>query len=446
MFLDPDPKRKSKSMSAQSGFFSSQRPIESPRDIHRTTVRRKELPLHERSPSRNNQQQNPPPSPEKPTVRLVKPSPPKVIEENNNSDDNEPENSVAGKENRQDVAGLLVKPASAAKPGFPGFAASSQDINVSDLHNRPNEARSSNPSNSYSLLSTNPNLAAAGPRKEWHRRSGSTGNYSTSSTLKESDTSIFGGQRSESRFSQGTTLRGTPTPYEQEFRERVDVDDSELSQVSVPTLYSLREASPDSTTVRVVPPSQGSDASERPLSSEHSESSIVERPQTSPQSYPDSEQRPPVPRRSSRRSSSASSLPEPLNIRKTSGSPTPRHQRSQESLAQSEATIPAPSSPNFVAYQSDSSRPQTRSRSGTHPLHYSYSIESIQSRLQYPTVIRPDTGRSVATSSSQASLQPESPSDTLPPLQIPKKRLRHKPASLSLNQAARSAYAWRKKI
>ena len=443
MFLDPDPKRQKTGM---SGFFSSQRPIESPRD-HRTTIRRKAQPLHERSQSQNNQQQpNPAQSPDKPTVRLVKASPPQLAQENSSSHDDEHKTSDKEKENRQDLSGLFVKPASVANPGLPGFAASSQDKSVSDLHNIPNEAQSYTHPDHHSLLSTNPVHATAVPRKEWHRRSGSTGNYSTSSTLKESEASFFG-QKSvggDSRLSQGTTLRGTPTPYEQDNRERVEAEEEptlrQPSHASGSALSSLSEA-PERSTVRVVQPSKGSDSSDHPLRSETSESSLVVRPQTSPRSGSDSDQRPTFSRRSSRRGSSASSLPEPLNIRQAGGSQTPRNQSSQESIAASENTIPAASSPNFVTYQQDSSRPPSRPRSGTHPLHYSYSIESIDSRIQYPTLQRPETGHSLAATSSWASLPPSSSTDTLPPLQVPKKRLRHKPASLSLNQAARSGMA-----
>ena len=293
MFLDPDPKRQKTGM---SGFFSSQRPIESPRD-HRTTIRRKAQPLHERSQSQNNQQQpNPAQSPDKPTVRLVKASPPQLAQENSSSHDDEHKTSDKEKENRQDLSGLFVKPASVANPGLPGFAASSQDKSVSDLHNIPNEAQSYTHPDHHSLLSTNPVHATAVPRKEWHRRSGSTGNYSTSSTLKESDASFFG-QKSvggDSRLSQGTTLRGTPTPYEQDNRERVEAEEESTlrqpSHASGSALSSLSEA-PERSTVRVVQPSKGSDSSDHPLRSETSESSLVVQPQTSPRSGSDSDER-----------------------------------------------------------------------------------------------------------------------------------------------------------
>ena len=427
MFLDPDPKRQKNSM---SGFFSSQRPIESPRE-HRTTVKRKALPLHERSQSQVNEQ-NPGSSPEKPTVRLVKVSPSLSAQSNSDGD----ENTSDKKENRhgEEVVRLWtssaynVKPASASKPGLSGFASSSQDKFVSDSHTSTNEAQTINPAANDSLLSTTP--AHAPLRTEWHRRIASSGNLSISSTLKGSE-SVFGQQseRSESRFSEGTTLRGTPTLYEQDHRERIDTEAAR--QGFTHALEPLQEASPERSTVRVVPPSVESESSGNLLQLEPSESLT-----SSAQS--DSDPRPGIQRRSSRRPSSASSgFPAPHNISTFSASPAPRYHTSQESIAQSEATLPQSSSPNFVAYAPDPLRP----RSSSHPLYSSASIESIQSRLQYPSIGRPDTGRSLATSSSWASLQPDSSTDTLAPLQVPKKRLRHKPASLSLNSTANLSFA-----
>ena len=426
MFLDPDPKRQKHGM---SGFFSSQRPIESPRE-HRTSVRRK--PLHERSASQNNRQ-NPGRSPDKPTVRLVKQSPASSAQNSSDSDID----FSAQKENRDEERFLPrlpsseeLKLASASDPGLPGSAASGQDINVSDIPASTNEAQTTGVTTSNAWLSAT--ITHAVPETVWHRRSGSTGNCSNSSTIREGESSIHDIAKSEgrqSRLSEGTTLRGTPTPYEQEIRKRVEAEQT-ARQGSLHALQTLPEASPERSTVRAVPPSVKSKSSEHQLSSEPSRSSLT-RPHTS-HSASDSESRPPLPRRSSRRTPSASSLPAPLHIRKVSGgSSAPRTQRSQESIAQSEATLPPSSSPNFLTY-SDSSR----SRSRSHPLHATSSIESISSRLQYPSIVRPQTGCSLATSSSWASFEPSSSTDTLPPLQVPKKRVRHKPAHLNLGAAA----------
>lgn len=453
MFLDPDPRSRYRNSrgkrDSMSGFFSSQRPIEGPGD-HRTTIRRKALPLQERSESQINQQ-NPWQTSDKSTVRLVNQTPsPSGTVRNIRQEGEEGRDFDAEKENSKESS----KDVSVLQPGLPGSAASSQDINVSCLHPSTTEQQDLSRSHASSLLSATPIHAqyakgnAAGPRLEWQNwrtrsRLSSTGELSTSSTLfREGESSIFGRESErESGFSDLSTLRGTPTPHEQEYQARLKDEDlgaQQVRQSDVSLLESVQEASPERSTVRVVSQTSGTESSEVALRSEPSQSSIIVRPQTSPQSASNSDQSPPLPRRSSRRSSSTSSLPAPLNIRKASASPTPRQQRSQESIAASEATISLAPSPNFVAYGPESS-PRPRSRS--QPLAHSFSIESIQSRLQYPAVVRPETGRSIGARSSWSSLHPGSSTDTLPPLQVPKKRLRHKPAHLSLNQAARAASA-----
>ncbi|KAK3698412.1 hypothetical protein LTR37_016982 [Vermiconidia calcicola] len=424
MFLDPEPKRNKRGSS--SGFFSSQRPIESPRD--RTTTRFKALPLQERTPSQNNQQ-TPWQSPDKPTVRLVKASPNSTDGHKSDADkDGEDKKEIRQKEEDEEgrfAASALVKQARTSDAEFPGFLASSQDKSVSDSNTSTNKDHASIHLGSDALLSTTPTHVAF-PKTEWHRRSASTGNCSTASTLKEAE-SVYGQKdgRRESRFSQGTTLRGTPTPSEQEHRQRIEAEEDAVRQ-----LQTLQEASPDRSTIPVVPPTQESESSED-LPQPEQLTSVIVRPRTSTSS--DSKVIT-VSRKSSRRTSSTSSLPAPLSIREASSASSSRPQTGQQSIAQSEATLPALSSPNFVAYASS----PPRSRSGSYPLHYSYSIESIQSRLQYPVLVRPGTGRSRAASDSSASFRPSSSTDTLPPLRIPKKRLRHKQALSSLGATAHS--------
>ena len=447
MFLDPDPaKTKRKSRDSMSGFFSSQRSVERPRDLsHRTATRRKTLPLHERQDN----QQNPWPE-DKTTVRLVKhTSSPSGSAENTREDAENAQTSGTDsteKENRQDHTSKVVREAQHTSVSQTKTA----DSSVSNIETSTNQFSRSE---GTSLSSTTPIHAQYATRagnvpgppliwqnsRRWSRLS-SPGDLSTTSTLFREGDSVFGKSESaserESGFSEGSTLRSTPGPQEQEYQARIKDEDlaAHVRQSSVSVLESLQEVSPDRSTVRVVHQSEGSESSEQPLGSEPSESSVVVRTQTSPQSASDSDQRRSVIRRSSRRSSSTSSLPSPLSVLRASASPTPRHQRSQSSIAASEATIGRPSSPNFVAYGSDSPRP----RSSSQPLAHSFSIESIQSRLQYPTVVRPETGRSLGATSSWSSLNASESTDTLPPLQVPKKRLRHKPAHLSLNQAARA--------
>lgn len=413
MFLDPEPKQKKHSTSA-SPFFSAQTTVSS---MERRTIKRK--PLQQRSESQNNQQT---PSRDllRPTVRLVKPSTPPSAQTSSDSDDLEPakENRV---QHREDAQPRLPTPdflheASVSKPGL---SASSQHQNVSDSHTSTNEAQKLELPSSIALLPKSSNHVV--PKTAWHRRSGSSGNYSISSTLKGSESAFAHSGRSE-RLSAGTTLRGTPTPYEQEHAEVEEV----ARQGPTHALQTLQETSPERLTIRAVPPSVESPSSEQQLGSGPSESSLA-RPQTAP-STSESERGLDESHKTSRRSS-ARSVPASPPAREENEYTAPRHQQSQESIAPSEATqLQQPSSPNFVAYQSDSSRPRSRS----HPLRYAPSVESIDSVLQYPSIARPQTGRSLAYSSSFASLRLDSSTDTLAPLQVPKKRLRHKPKSLSL--------------
>lgn len=430
MFIEPGP-APIRGRQRSSGFFSSQRPIESPRD-YRDTTRRKSQPLAERSQSQNNQQ-NPWNDPNNPTVRLVKHSPPQPVENSNGTEDE----ISAAKENREGQKVLLlpavVKPASASKPDLPGFGGPDLAIHVSAYAASTNEAHADKQLDTASLLYTAEthahSTAHAVPKTEWHRRSGSTGNYSTSSTLKGGEESILGqrSERSEIRLSQGTTLRGTPTPTEQELRQRIEADET-VGRASVYTLDPLPEASPERSTLRTVAASSEDSGSIDDPSSEPSTSPIV---QVYPSPCASSDSGPSIPqRRSSWQALSTGSPQVTPNSRTTVDQYVARNQQSQESIAQSDFTFQARSSPNYIAYS-----PESRPRSGTYPLHSNYSIESIQSRLQYP-----DTGRSLEASSSWASLRPSSSTDTLPPLQVPKKRLRHKAASSSLNAAANASF------
>jgi len=446
MFLDPDPKRNQqihRKRNSSAGFFSSQKPIESPRDSHGNIYARRK-PLEELSKSQSNSRtpEPDPSSPTKPTVRIVKQSP--ILSAKTDGDGSDTDNAPVDENNTKFEASAhelsrlpeiaVVKPASVREPGIMEAAASVQDNRVSSAPASTNEAQTSDPGhrdNNALLVST----TGGPPSATWHRRSGSSGNFSTSSTLilQEGDSSIFGGSAtgSRSRLSQGTTLRGTPTPYEQEHRERIEADDLAARSGSVQALQTLEEASLEPSTVRVVPASIKSESSRPELHSQPSTSSGLDRPQTSPSTGYNSRAESPT-QRSSRRTSSTGSLPTGANIRNSLTSHhIPRNQSSQDSLAPSELSLPTasspnfaiyssdpsipPSSPNFVLYRSDSSRP----RSHSHPLHNAQSQESIDSRLRSSVIYRPETG-------SSGSLQHSSSNDTLPPLNLPRKRLRHK--------------------
>jgi len=446
MFLDPEPKRQKHSMPPQR-HAPPKLPVEQP-DDQRWRIKRR--PLKERSQSEGNRQT---PEPVQPTVRLVKPSPsPSAVPALSKSLFSLPDTTATDFDDiqtakivtvqkydrassRLSTPGVVVEGASAAESGLPGFLAKSGSERVSGSYKPTNEAQNLEVSPSITLR---PKTSThVGPQTAWHRRSGSSGDYSNSSTLHGADNSIFLHSSRSERFSVGTTLRGTPTPTEQEIRSRTQADERESArQGPAHALQTLQEASPERTTVRAVPQSVESSPTEDRLGSGPSDSSLPH--STSACSPPsECEQPPEIPRKSSRRRTlSAASVPSPLHIRKTSSSsPVPREQQSQDSLAQSDLAFPEPSSPIVVIYDSDSTRPRSRSQ----PLRFTPSVESIQSRLQYPTVIRPQTGRSLANSSSWASLNPTSSTDTLPPLHVPKKRLRRQPASLSLGSASNFA-------
>lgn len=80
-----------------------------------------------------------------------------------------------------------------------------------------------------------------------------------------------------------------------------------------------------------------------------------------------------------------------------------------------------PDSPIIVVYGTDT--PDTRlSRSASHPLRVTPSVESIQARLQYPTIMRPERARPITLKTSDGSLA--SSNGTLPSLSIPRRRAR----------------------
>ncbi|KAK4580482.1 hypothetical protein LTR86_000685 [Recurvomyces mirabilis] len=439
MFLDPEPNRQKLQVSS-SPFFAAQMPAERAGDQRWRKARK---PLHERTLSQMNQR-----SPGKsatggavkltpaPTVRLVRHSP------TSSSPEQSPTESDVGKLESAHVRvartvslkrypsdraarlsssaePALVQEASAAEQGF---RPSSPDESVSGLRSSTyDEPRKLDLPPSITLLPNNATHVV--PKTAWHRRNASSGNYSNSSTLRDIDSSLVTHSIRTDRLSGGTTLRGTPTPYEQEHPKHIDLEESR--QGPAYALQTLQEASPEKPTVRAIPPSNESSSTHDRLSSIPSETSLP-RPRTA-QSPPDQEPPSEVFDSSPRRYSADSIAPLPQSVRDYSHR-TPRHQQSQESLSPNQSIFPEASSPIFVVYGSDPSRPRSRSQ----PLRYTPSLESIQSRLQYPSIIRPDTGRSLARTGSSASYhQPSSSVDTLAPLQVTRKRPRNKPGPVS---------------
>ncbi|KAK0313387.1 hypothetical protein LTR82_013418 [Friedmanniomyces endolithicus] len=425
MFLDPEPNKRQKAISP-SPFLPPSMPGEG-LDDQRWSVKRK--PLHERTKSQNNEQ-GLDANPGKPTIRLVRHSPTSSINRRS---------SIASEVDYGDIklakrislkrynsgrarARLLhpaevVPEASAADQVFEAPSVSDSDLSTS-------EAQTLQLPPSVILLPKSTTYAI--PKTAWHRRSGSSGNYSTASTLRDGEHSLLGNNRSE-RLSQGTTLRGTPTPYESEHPKAIEEEDGS-ERGPAHALQTLQEASPERTTIRAVPPSfTSTSTTDDHLGSGPSETSLAS-PQAVLTSVSDDP--PIVPLKSSRRSSSTDSIPAPLSIRKTSSPPTPPASTSQD--ARLDSVLPEPSSPVIVLYDSDSSRSRSRSQ----PLHYTSSLESIQSRLQHPTVVRQDNKHNLANSTSWSSLRPHSSTDTLPTLQVLKKRSNHRPTSLSLGSSS----------
>lgn len=456
MFLDPDPRRQNL---GSSPFFSSQTPIVSPRERREREQRTKRKPLHERTPSQNNQQRRAKlvriSSHSKQTVRLVGKSPARRSSErsrksgdrsrksSDRSDrrqhDSNDENSIdlARRDSREEAANevevaqprlslsLEQKAASASKPGFE--AASS----VSEAQSSTGRDQQLDLPHNVSHPSPTAESGATEQRESstWHRRS----NSSTSATLRESeaaDTSFTNSDNSRlGRVSDAPTLRDTPPLEELELSK---THDSGNLLPDDPELFNQNSASPKTSTVRAVLPSSpgaSRDDLDRILRPRASESSL---PQPSrPRSYPerDVSEQPSFLSRQDSQGSSTGSIPLPSPSRRSyeeATSPTRRLQ-TQDSFNYLRYSYPPPSSPNCVAF-SDSSRPFPY---GQDTFFSTRSYESIQSRLDSPVVRRPDTGRSVATNNTWASRQRSSSADTLPPLQIPRKRVRGHKGSLS---------------
>ncbi|TKA24004.1 hypothetical protein B0A50_06895 [Salinomyces thailandicus] len=446
MFLDPEPKGAKKAM-LPSPYLPAQHSTEALGD-QRWRIKRK--PVQKPPQSQNDNTTHVPDNAsdqtgstlEEPssTVRLVKPSqslpPPSIA-----SSQHGQSSSTLSSDHAEDSDGSLmaetvkIQRYSAAPPRLFSSSPLVQETSASEtsLQGSLNPNQVSHPyvpANEVRKLQLPPSIALlpkssnhAVPKTQWHRRSGSAGNYySSSSTLNEGEFSNVDRERGSARFSSGTTLRGTPTPTESDYRKRVKGEENDLHS---PThaLHTLEETSPERATIRAVPPSDESlSSTEDQLESGPSERSLP-RPHTSPRGS-ESEQPPSttLPRRPSLLKALADSIPAPLRLRKVSSAPAPRQQSSAESFAQSEASLPEPSSPIYVVYGSNDPGAQSSSQL----LDFTSSIESIRSRLQYPTAARPHTDHpSLANSSSWSSFQPSSSEDTLPPLQVIKKRPSH---------------------
>ncbi|USW49849.1 hypothetical protein Slin15195_G031680 [Septoria linicola] len=441
---------KRKSRDARSGgFFASQRPLTSPRDTQRANWRKSATSASELHLQQLQQSQNPSSTSisGKPTVRLVKPSTSSATLSSRSSADYSHD---SGNDGDQETAAEPQRSAAEETGALPclrqasdseqGFSASAREFDVSDSHSPANEApRTDQEQDRAPIATLYPNTSQHTlARSEWHRRSTSSGWGSQCSTLQNgSEIALASKSFRSHRSSQTTTLRGTPTPHEYENQARaLNSDATGLS------LQTLEEASPELTTIRAVPDSETSTSSPvdpRPGSQTLQDTSIAaSRPYTAPPSDSPTDSGSPasLPRTSRRAYSTGSihTLPSISNLHELTSSPVVQVYGSDPASI-SEAAQSQSSSPNFVAYSPSASSVVPRSISRPQRLQQKTSIESINSRLeQYGS--QPSAGRHLASYSSWASFET---SDTLPPLYIPRRRVRHKAGSTSLSSQASSS-------
>ena len=398
MFLDPDPKARRQS---GSGFFSSQRPVVSPRDGNSATWRKRLAPLGERSNNQQTQRANIP----RYSVRLIESS----SESSTGLGSDDDGDLAESKENRHDVQEYPA-PEDAAKTSVlkAGFASSdslNQEFDVSDVRLSANKARTPTIVDDENLLSSVSQNAL--PRSSYDGDSDTSGYNSYTSTLRDSAVGFdHKSLRTESRVSNATTLRSALASTDSAQRERIEIEDHPR-QVYGPRLETLTEASPERSTVRIIATHPQSPSSNEQSPPENSDDTVIRVYAYSSDSAQDTGASP-------ERTSSAGSL---LGSHDLPGSPTPQQRRRRSAEQASESTSPATSSPNVITFSSESSHQRSRS----FPLHATSSIDSIDSRIRYRAVVRPTTGRSVATSRSSRPAT----SDSLPPLQVPRKRVRY---------------------
>ncbi|KAH9826612.1 serine-rich protein [Teratosphaeria destructans] len=519
MFLDPQPLRPKQSASP-SPFFSARMPEECAGDQRWRLKKRKAVddlmtpsPREEQQvESANEMDQEDPLESSNATIRLVTDTPTPSPSSHNwktlslssafDSDFEDVHTAQEIKVQKYDGASSRWSstgddvdgahpPSRASLSGFPASA-------VSEPLSAPNKAPKVSTPASIALRHASSTRDRAPSTAPWYYRSGSSGNYSTSSTLQEGNASTTSSGRHSwhNRHSQGTTLQGTPTPTEQELRKRIaELADLDFSrQGPAHALETLQESSPERATIRPVPPSTNSSSTgDRQVSGSSTTGSAfsLRRVLTGPRSRShsastsdrDAAPAPDIPlRRSSRRWSSPVRVA-PLRIRKSKTPPAPserpsqeslgrseeglqdsqassahviRQRESRDSLAQSEATLPLPgltsqqstasllpyravfppSSPIIAVFDSDPSEAPARPENPH--LRFSPSVESIQSRLDHPSIIHPPE-RALRAVSSWSSLRPSSADDIVPPLFIPKKRQGKRPASLPLGSTSNFA-------
>lgn len=443
MFLDPEPRTsRSRPQSSKSSppTPSLPSPVHLPQDQR---IRRK--PLQERSKSQANRQREVAQDPQsalKPTVRLIRPSPSIASLRKDGHAENAGSAVKDESHRRRDRLTILKTGVRSPESGVPGLS----DARVSDAQPPANDEQSLSSSQTASVIPTTSTLPEP---LSWHRRHASSGNDSTSSTLKGSEaanaSSLLDDYDRSERIASGTTLRGTPAPYEKELGDQSE--SAEESAWEAQTLQRLDDISLERPTVTSIspPPESFDDGLGHPFtarpasirrqtwSSSSDSDRVVHRRIASSSGVPDI-----APHFSSERSPSLTFSDPPVHDQTPNGSPASptspesQHTYRRQSFAESEASIPdrtpVASSPNFISFHSDPTRPRSRS----HLLRGEASYESIQSRLE-ASFARPETQHSLAQSSSWSSLRPTSSIDTLPSIHVPKRRQTHKKGSLSLD-------------
>ncbi|KAK4936795.1 hypothetical protein LTR66_015288, partial [Elasticomyces elasticus] len=262
------------------------------------------------------------------------------------------------------------------------------------LHQHPGHVSDSTPTHSPSPAELHP--PASSPSKlmllPMVDRASTASNLSNSDTLI--DDSIF--SPISSRFSQGTTLRGTPTITLYE-------TDEYQEQAQPGGLAVLQEDSLERTTIRLVSPSLDS-SSDQDL---RSKASFATYKTTSTRSFPIFEDEPPPPLPPSKHSHQEPSAPD-FSAPSVENPQVP-------TLVRADEDILSGGDPTSSLHLS--ARPRSPSDGA---LYYSPSTESC--RLQYITT-RPPSVRTLRTSSSWAS---SSAGENLAPLAPPRKRLRRR--------------------
>ncbi|KAL1587712.1 hypothetical protein WHR41_03567 [Cladosporium halotolerans] len=418
MFLDPAPIGHSKSNNGPSSpFFASQSPLMSPRE---QSWRIKRSPLQDQSPTfkkDHTRRSTSTGDDAKPTVRLVGHSPvsrsqPGSGGEQVASEKQDSPTREAALPHKPLLAGDM-KPASASDAAYPPAP------RVSDERMDAAPARKLDLPPAITLLPSNNNAAFAHDSARDRRSTSSRYSGSGLSNYSAIDSPFaFGSASSRTgRLSDRSTLVD---------EDIIDTDNDKegsriFSQPMTPALETVPETPSDrSTAPSVSYPRAHQDSnsslessSVSPAGSALQSASRSAQPWTGQYRYPSQDSLGSLP---------ASSLSLPRSP------PRPlAGQDSQETLAYERQEYPETSSPNFIAFNSSSSR------SPDSPLHNASSFDSIQGRLNNAHAYRLDD---LSPGSSPRSHYRSSSADSLPPLHVPRRREQEQPEERPQSMAA----------